>query len=256
MAGSRSISALIVLLLIATTPIVRAATVTTGIYDETTRTNAVDFEVPGSTIDLATFKQDIVTAFAKNLGGVADGRSVVQSSYSFGVSQNKSLTILTAPTEDSPDGELLSTLNLSTHPNTAIPISTNTAFVAFPSTGTSQYVFGNVQNGAPGDGIVEFGITILSRTDDELGDVTVSVYYSDLTTASLTRTIPEASGVGDTFYGFTAATGKTITGFTITNTGAAGAVFFDDIGFVVTPEPTSIGLLAFGIVALKRRQRV
>src|SRR5205814_8736482 len=87
--------------------------------------------------------------------------------------------------------------------------------------------------------VVDLGLTLLSQGAN-FGSATVSAILEDFTTSiSASRTITEAAGAGDTFYGFSAPAGHYISEIRIAhNLATSNRISFDDVGFrtaVVAP---------------------
>lgn len=202
---------------------------TVGVYDENLiATNAVDFVAPGSTVTNTQFATRVANAFAQNSGGVIDG-SVLGAFYEYGVNLNKTLRI--TPTENSwAIGQ----------PGGGRAISGLGAFATSSASGTvegfrrSSFAF-SLLNAAPGEQVIEIGVTALSLTQRTYGNVTVTARLASGGSVSASRIILEANGQGDTFYGLTAPAGDYITGYTIGYDGPVVAdvrLWFDDLGFI------------------------
>jgi hypothetical protein len=78
------------------------------------------------------------------------------------------------------------------------------------------------------------------------------VTFSDLSTAVLTDTVT-ANTQDDTFFGFTAPAGVTITKLTI-GAGTDNYFAIDDLAFVI-PEPSAVLMGAAGMMGLMIRRR-
>lgn len=232
----------------------------TGIYDENVvATNSVDFVASGSSLTDAQFAANVFAAYGLDFGGVIDA-SVLAGAYEYGISGTKTLQF------GAVDG---TNWGIGT-PGTDRTISGTGAFASTDNGGYdfTSLAFLGILNGLPDEYVVEFGVTALSLTDRDYGDVTVVARLASGATLAATRSISEANGQGDTFYGFTAPAGDYFAGFSLAYDGAVVPDFrlwFDDIGFrtaVVTavpavPEPSTLVLMATGAVgvALSRRRR-
>jgi hypothetical protein len=107
--------------------------------------------------------------------------------------------------------------------------------------------------------VSHFGITALWRGSNRTG--TVTVFFDDNTQLSLgSFSSTSGSGAGtvnqtpDVFFGYVAPGGKAITRIDIIGD---GFIRYDDLGFVVVPEPSYFAALAgvcgLGFVLLRRR---
>jgi len=93
----------------------------------------------------------------------------------------------------------------------------------------------NITSSVPDEAVVEFGLTVLSTSYFDMGEVTATARFSDGSKASAQRTI--SKGIGeDTFFGFRAPNGQSIVSITFTNS-AGRSIFFDDIGFITASRP-------------------
>ena len=195
------------------------------------------------------FTAAVAAAFLTDTGGVIDfdggvfsgpdenatraGNQFSTLVGTYGVSGTNSLTITSSDA-----------LELGTDTANRTPIS-GTTYLS-KATAENNFVF------TFGTGLQQVGLTFLSRTGTNLGTVTATATFSDLSTASSSRVVgTTAAGAGDTFFGFIAPTGTTLTGVTLD---PAGFSSLDDIGFVV-PEPASLALLGLGGLMLRPRPR-
>ena len=123
--------------------------------------------------------------------------------------------------------------------------------------GTLTLGFGPVAGGLDNEQVTQAGFTFLSRTSRNYGVVSATATFSngDAVTASFTNNVLSAGGQ-DTFFGFLAPDGSSISGISLSTTGGAG-FSIDDVGLVTSnvPEPGSLGLLAAGgLLTLLRRR--
>lgn len=117
---------------------------------------------------------------------------------------------------------------------------------------------GAVSGGLPAEAVTQFGFTFLSRTSRNYGTVSSIATFSGggTATSSVNLSTAPGAGVNDTFFGFIAPTGQSISSVVLTPGNDVG-FSIDDVGFVssVVPEPGSITLLLGGIALLGLRRR-
>lgn len=227
---------------------------TVGIYDENSvQSNAVDFEATGSSFSLSEFTAAMSDAFLADRGGVNHGYVASQLELHFGTHQTKTLLL------DQIEG---SNIGSGVPNGSPIPISGSAAMASTPSGGFEFTAFGftDILNADPDEHIVAFGVTTLSVTNRDYGNVTVTGRLASGASLSATRHMFEPAGAGDTFFGLQAPASDYFTSFTMTYDGGAGIdnrLWFDDIGFItaVVPEPASASFLILGVVGLMRRRR-
>lgn len=203
---------------------------TAGVYDENViATNTVDFVATGSSIDNTEFGEKIAIAHTRNYGGVIDARSLAFLGYEYGANENK--TVLVTRAEGT---------NYGIGGGTSVPrspISETGAFVSTRNTtSTDRFNYTSldldVDSYQADEKVVQLGVTVLSYSGRDYGNVTVTARLASGETVSATRAISEDNGAGDTFYGLSAPVGDYITGFSIAYDGAIDAqLWFDDIGF-------------------------
>jgi len=209
-----------------------AAMATTNIYDENAiQPNAVDFVATGSSMTTSQFANDVMYAYRYNTGGVIDG-SALGSYYKFGWSGDKVLKIVPADGTNWAIGS----------PTDPLPISKTGAFASTADGGYdfTSLDFADVESGDPNERVVQFGVTVLSTTNRDFGNVTVTGRLASGEITSASRAIREPAGAGDTFFGFAAPAGDYFTGFSIRYRGEAAAsspIFFDDVGFITAIVP-------------------
>jgi hypothetical protein len=236
------------------------AIITTGVYDAGSAIispnlvpNQVDTTAASSNVTLADFKTDVLAAFNSNTGGVVDwengtlngGNQSIDAVY--GTSQSQTLTISLTDTTR--------ILQVGTASNgESIPISGSNRTGLGSGTGNN---FG-LSFSQP---LSEFGITVLVRSGAR--NVTMGVFL-DTTDAPADVTFAleaiadggtgSINGTDDTFFGYKAPPGQSIAKVFFTN---SGLIRFDDIGFVVVPEPHTwlLGVTGLLALALVRKQR-
>jgi hypothetical protein len=240
----------------AMSPVASAAIITntSGVYDEQiTQANAVDATATTPTsgsptlVPLSTFTTDVATAFAAGTGGVINFDDVTTA-----VSSDTTISAKYGPGFNS-------TLNVS-GASYQVDMSQAVAIGATPisgaiylrngsSTGNQSYAFDQL--------IKEVGVTVLARSVSR--SITATVTYDDATSAAIgpftvaANTGSGATSAPDTFFGFAAPSGKSITKLTL----AAGANNFfvvDDLGFITVPEPASMGMLGVAAMAMLVRR--
>lgn len=211
---------------------------TVGVYDEPGQLNSVDFVASGSTLEFNQFQADVAAAFTNDMGGV-NQCYVISSAYgpypfSYGVSQSKLLN-MTGPTNNQ-IGITSSDTLIKSISESGIWASTKPQMTFF---------LGDISSSAPNESVVKFGFTILSTSLFSLGNVTATATFSGGGKASANRFINEMAGSGDTFFGFTAPNGESISSVTFTNS-AGRSMFFDDIGFITASIPPALTISRHG----------
>lgn len=267
------------------------AITTTGIYDETTtQTNNVDFNAVfssgtgGATAANTTtastgngavystigpFNAVLAAAFAANAGGVWNfdtqptGNLAEANVLSYGVSQSKTITL----TQTNPSTPMFVSSGGPAHDATSISLSN---YLDNINGFSYAFSFSNLTGGSPGEtGVAQLGFTALSASDPNsnlpinFGIVTAIANFSGGGSVTETATIDSVKGAGDTFFGFIAPSGQTITSFSIASSASGtGSPDFDDIAFVTNavPEPSTYLLMIAGAGVLAfylriRRQR-
>ena len=237
---------------------VSAATIalaTTGVYDTAVQTNQVDKNANGNAIgatganDVAGFTTAVATAFAANSGGVVDFGTAAMSDISainaaYGVGQAKTLNLGLSVATTNSDKSLRI---ISSGPSfTAISSTTS----LFATAGSDQAVsgftisIGSITNGAIGEYVSGAGLTVLSRNANGFAtDVTVTANFSGGGNSVLTTSIGTGnpSTTTDSFYGFSAPTGQSITSLVVSHAASSAPgdtrVSIDDLGFITVPDP-------------------
>jgi hypothetical protein len=239
-------------------PVAPAAITTTvsGVYDEqTTQLNAVDASASGpttgtvNTVTAAAFATTITNAYANNSGGVINfddvttptsGQTMIVAKFGAGNANTIALT----GSGYQVDMGALTTIN-------ATPISGNTYLRNGDASGVQSFAFSSP--------VSAVGATVLARTGAR--NITATVTYDNNTTGSVgpvtVATVANqltANSSPDTFFGFTAPAGRTITAISF-SAGSGNFFVLDDIGFVAVPEPGTAAVLGVGAVGLLARRR-
>lgn len=160
-----------------------------------------------------------------------------------------------------------STLNI-TSPISAYQIDMTTNLGATPISG-ANYLRSTQTGGVAGQSNYNYfyfnfdtnleavAFTINARNAARTGDILLT--YNDASSDTFAFSVATATGSGatstpDTFFGFQAPTGKSISGLTIR---PAGGNFLpiDDLAFITVPEPSSALLGVIGALTLLRRRR-
>ncbi|MCC7475223.1 MAG: PEP-CTERM sorting domain-containing protein [Pirellulales bacterium] len=251
-----------------------AAFITTGTYDETTNQgNNVDTEADDNNISLADFKTLIADAFVNDLGGVVDfdttesgttglggadtgsgsssgGSNVMNAVY--GTSQSNDMVITRLHREG---GSTTNNFKVAASASGFESISGASAADAdqkyLYSTGSGSYGF-RLTFSQP---IWAFGITFLSRVSDS---VDMQVGLSDGSVIDFTdETIDASVGTDDTFFGYRETAGRTISYIRLASNNDGTYGRYDDLAFIVVPEPASVGSFLLmglgGCLAVRRR---
>jgi hypothetical protein len=236
-------------------------TTASGVYDEqTTQLNQVDQTATApisgsiSLISLAQFKSDLATAFPLGLGGVIHfddvsgpitNQTEIKAAYASG---SKTLTV--TGTGNQVDMNALTAVN-------AQPISGSNYLRNTVNTGVQLYSFDT--------GLSAVGVTVLAR--NVARNITALITYDDNSTGTLGPFTVGAVANGltsnatpDTFFGFSAPTGKLITSLRL-SAGQENFFVIDDLAFITPtaiPEPSTyalIGMTAIGLAGTWMRKK-
>jgi autotransporter-associated beta strand protein/VCBS repeat-containing protein len=210
---------------------------TVGIYDSTSNANTVDVEAPGNASTLADFKNDILTAFQGNQGGVVDfatGFTItgtptnVSPNFTLGYGANGTKALAVTST----DGLHIYNTNVQ---GQVTPISDTSTFLT-DSDRAFSLSFGAITNGDVGEAVTEVGFTVLSRNTTE-AIITVTAHFSGGGSSSITgQAISSVLGSQDTFFHFKAPPGESIVSLDFDNTGSGNDLQrrlpIDDFAFI------------------------
>ena len=247
------------------------ATTTTGVYDHVTViSNQVDQSAgyfsqtggasPANVVSVGAFTTQVQTSFNADLGGVFNfdnvpvNTNITSLSLSYGASQSKSVTL----GQGSPGNLLAVTTTLSEAiSGDQVGVKNITAFNT-----DFTFTFSTFANnfGAPDLGVKAFGFTFLSQGISfpvNYGLLKATATFSGGGAVTAAAVVNALRTNGDTFFGFVAPAGETITQIVLP-VSVTGDAFIDDIGFItipVVPEPATLSLVALGAIGLLIRHR-
>jgi hypothetical protein len=214
-----------------------------GIYDESATviapnetsnqvdTNAAAGTGVGTNVSVAQFTVDVLNAYNNNVGGVCDfeGPTITNDldtsfNVTYGAAQAKMLTVnLTTASGGTPANAFE-----TGQQNTSLPVSGIQYYGL--STGSAY----GLTFSKP---LVAIGITALSRTANRtvnsvtitLDDATTYIFGSEPITAS----VAGVNGPDDTFFGYAAPAGRTITRIAVVPN---NSMRWDELGFITAPD--------------------
>jgi hypothetical protein len=234
-----------------------------GVYDENATiiapnlvsnqidTNAAAGVGVGTNVSVAQFATDVLAAFNSDSGGVVnfDGAALTSEKsfdVTYGASQANTLTVtLTTLTGGVPAYSFQTGGDAN-----SVPVS-GTQYFGLSSGSDYGFTFSTP--------LIEWGLTALSRTASRtvnsititLDDSSTYVFSGEAITASTSG----VNGPDDTFFGYSTPAGRTIASIAID---ASSAMRWDEMGFVVVPEPNvwvlSV-LCLLGVAAVPKHKR-
>jgi hypothetical protein len=242
-----------------------AAFITSGTYDENTNQgNAVDTTAASSNVTLGHFKTLISNAFNADTGGVIAFDSTQAGTTGLGAGDTSSgSTIINAVYGTSVSNTLTITRELyaggTGAPNFSISTSGGSSVTeSISGSGTAdadqKWLGSSSGNGNDwrmtfSTPLVAFGITALYRPSATY-TIDLEIGLSDSSTATFTQEsivgVTSGDGSDDTFFGYVAPTGVTIS-YVRANNSALGR--WDDVAFII-PEPISVVSAIVGLIGL------
>ncbi len=204
--------------------------------------------------NLASFSGAVTAAFSTNFGGVfnlptsvANNTVIYRGTY--GTSQAKRLSLIPSNPMQNVTSSGSYTPVSSPNGTTPVPVLTGYSIALGPVDDPATSVL------LP-EAVVRLGFTVLSRTDAATfpADVKATVSFSDGTTESVTSRVGGTKGTDDTFYGFSAPSGLSITNLALasfspdTTTPVSTKIAIDDIAFVTgwtIPPPQVLNVSPF-----------
>jgi len=241
------------------------ATTTTGVYDDPINiTNQVDQSAgfitgaganASNVVGVAAFTTQVLNAFNADQGGVFTfdnvgfNANVTSLSLSYGTSQSKSFTL----GQGSP-GNLVATTTVLSEAISGDQVGVKNINAVDP---TFTFVFSSFANnlGLPDLGVKAFGFTFLSQgvsSPVNYGQLQATATFSGGGTVTSGAFVNNLRTLADTFFGFIAPTGQTITQVTLP-VAVSGDAFIEDVAVITSPavpEPSSLALVGLGFSAL------
>ena len=197
----------------------------------------MDFEAAGSTLSLAEVKAAIGQTYSNGFGGVWQCEVLYHSDqlvlvYDLAHFPSTKSLVFQAISNSIGGGGASTSI---------IPISGTHFYASFSDTtpGTMNLRFAGIQNGVPNEQLIGFGLTILSVLEPGYGPglMAAEAELSDGTVSKASRWIEEGPGAGDTFFGFKAPQGASISSLKFSKTNGYFTRFDDVVIFTGVPEP-------------------
>jgi hypothetical protein len=229
----------------ALTQIASATSITYGTVGTVNTNNRTIIDATGDTITYnntgnTTFSSAMATAFANDTGGVwnfdganfdvAPGQTITLN---YGISQSKT-EVLT----------LGGTNNINQANNIGNEPTSGASGLGLGGDGTTRTF-------TLSEGLLTLGIFNTDRNDASRIPV-LTVTFKDGNTAALSTSGANADNTY--FHGFTTTLANPIVSFSLSQSNNS-FIRYDDLGFVVAPEPTGLSFLGLGAFAICRRKR-
>ena len=232
---------------------------TTGTYANVP-TYPIHKDATAAPNDSATFISAVATAYAADSGGIFDlpgpasiGTAVTSFRGTYGPSQTKRLTITPSTTMQNitTSGTSFGILSPPNGTTSSSDINGYSLAIGVPADATSGATLL--------EGVVKIGFTVLSRNNATYPiNVRITVTFSDATTQVVTNNLAKSSGGDNTFFGFTAPSGATITSVALaafnptSGLTVSTRIGWDDFGFITAslvppPEVRSVSPFNYAI---------
>jgi hypothetical protein len=170
---------------------------TTGDYDEqVTQPNTVDAVATGSSLTDKRFAARVEEAYLRDAGGVIDA-TVLGAYAAYGKNETKVLNFGAGD------------LGIGSPSTSATPVSGTSSFAITSVSRRGTFGFnGFVYGAAPGERVVEMGMTMLSYSGTTYPNIQIVAQLDNGSTMAAQTSITQSAGSRDTFVGFTAPPGR------------------------------------------------
>ena len=189
--------------------------------------------------DQSTFATNVSSAYSNNLGGVVnfdvtgDGLDTVPAiNANYGGGKTLAIALTGSSVVDisplAPPSGTAGVTNCLSAPDTGANL------------GDITFTMGSITGGQTNEKVTTFAFTFLTQTVLNGISVTVTATFSDGTNSIVTRTVNRdtVNPTQDTFFGFVAPNGKSITSVSlVSNTTRAQTTQIDDVGFITSIVP-------------------
>jgi hypothetical protein len=182
----------------------------------------------------SAFSTNVATAYGNNMGGVVDfdvpgdaltAAPAIVAKYGSGKTLSIRLTgssaLAVSPLQ--PPSGTSGTTNCLSAPNAA------------PNLGCITFTVGTITGGLPGEEVTSLAFTYLTQSVANGIALSATATFSDNSTSVVTQSINRdtSSPIYDTFFGFVAPSGKSITSVSLASTTTrADTTYIDDVGFI------------------------